>query len=234
MQHANGQGTCLEPLAWLTGLWPLLAVHGAYAISLHAGLVPACIPYVEGCTSISRAARQGDAVLLFRAMMLPYVGLLALFWLLNARWCALLAPGRVKARRAMFGCGLVGALFLALYATTLGVDGEFYRWLRRYGINLYFSLTVLAQMFLIAIASRAAALDACLRRAFLLLLALLLGLGLASLPLQFLLQGPARDARMNALEWQYALLMVLAYPLTGLAWRRSGFRLGFRLEAKVH
>ncbi|WP_162932236.1 hypothetical protein [Solimonas sp. K1W22B-7] len=227
MRDGAGQGSALEPWAWLTGLWPLLAVHAAHAISLNAGLVPACLPYVEGCTSISRAARQGDAILLFRAMMLPYVGLLALFWLLNARWCALLAPGRVKARRAMLGCGLVGAVFLALYATTLGVDGDFYRWLRRYGINLYFSLTVLAQMFLIAIASRAEVLGAGLRRAFLVLLALLLGLGLASLPLQFLLEGPARDARMNALEWQYALLMVLAYPLTGLAWRRTGFQAGF-------
>ncbi|HEY0917555.1 MAG TPA: hypothetical protein VGE22_21920, partial [Solimonas sp.] len=188
---------------------------------------PACIPYIDGCTSISRAARQGDAILLFRAMMLPYVGLLALFWLLNARWCALLAPARVKSRRAMLACGLSGAVFLALYATILGVDGDFYRWLRRYGINLYFSLTVLAQMFLIAVASRAEALGAGLRRAFLWLLALLLGLGLASLPLQFLFDGPARDARMNALEWQYALLMVAAYPLTGLAWRRSGFRARF-------
>lgn len=234
MQIAKGQGSTLEPWAWATALWPLLAVHGAWAISLNAGLVPACIPYIEGCTSISRAARQGDAILLFRAMMLPYVGLLALFWLLNARWCALLAPQRMRARRAMLACGLVGSVFLALYATTLGVDGDFYRWLRRYGINLYFSLTVLAQMFLISIASRAEALGPGLRRAFLWLLALLLGLGLASLPLQFLLDGPARDARMNALEWQYALLMVAAYPLTGLAWRRSGFRLDFALAAAAY
>ena len=233
MQDASGQGSTLEPWAWATALWPLLAVHGAYAISLDAGLVPACIPYIEGCTSISRAARQGDAILLFRAMMLPYVGLLALFWLLNARWCALLAPERVGVRRAMLACGLVGSVFLALYATTLGVDGDFYRWLRRYGINLYFSLTVLAQMFLISIASRAEALGPGLRRAFLWLLALLLGLGLASLPLQFLLDGPAQDARMNALEWQYAFLMVAAYPLTGLAWRRSGFRLQFALKANL-
>lgn len=230
MQDAGGQGSRLEPVAWATGLWPLLAVHGAWAISLNAGLIPACIPYIEGCTSISRAARQGDAILLFRAMMLPYVGLLGLFWLLNARWCALLAPARVKTRRAMLGCGLVGAVFLALYATTLGVDGDFYRWLRRYGINLYFSLTVLAQMFLISIASRAEALGPGLRRGFLVLLALLLGLGLASLPLQFLLEGAARDALMNALEWQYALLMVAAYPLTGLAWRRTDLQLQFTVK----
>ena len=55
MQRAVEQGIAAEPLAWLIGLWPLLAVHGAWLISLNAGLIPACIPYVEGCTSISRA-----------------------------------------------------------------------------------------------------------------------------------------------------------------------------------
>lgn len=229
-QMRQPQGSSPEPLAWLAALLPLAAAHVAYLISLHAELVAACIPYLEGCTSISRAARQGDALLLFRALMLPYAALLALFWLVNAHWCALLAPARIISRRAMLGCGLVGAVFLALYVTTLGVDGDFYRWLRRYGTNLYFSLTVLAQMFLIAIASRAAALSVRLRRAFLLLLALLLLLGLASLPLQFWFEGRAKDALMNALEWQYALLMVLAYPLTGYAWRRTGFRLGFALR----
>ncbi|HSW12950.1 MAG TPA: hypothetical protein VLI06_08950 [Solimonas sp.] len=219
----------VEPLAWLLAILPLLAVHLAYWISLQAQLVPACIPYLEGCTSISRAARQGDALLLFRALMLPHAALLALFWLINARWCALLAPSRQVARRAMLGCGVVAAGFLALYVTTLGIDGDLYRWLRRYGINLYFSLTVLAQMFLIAIAARAEVLAPRLRRAFLGLLVLLLLLGLGSLPLQFFLAGAARDAAMNALEWQYALLMVLVYPLTGIAWRRSGFRAGFSL-----
>lgn len=217
------------PLAWLTALLPLAAVHLSYLISAQAGLVPWCLPYLEGCTSISRAARQGDAILLFRALMLPSVALLMLFWWLNAQWCARLLPAAVRRRRAMLGCGLAGSVFLALYVTTLGVDGELTRWLRRYGINLYFALTVLAQMFLVAMASRADALPGRLRRCFLLLSALLLGLGLASLPLQFLFDGERRDALLNALEWQYALLMVLAYPLTALAWRRSGFRLVLRL-----
>jgi len=229
MDAGGRQGTGLEPLAWLTGLLPFVAAHLAYLIASGLDLVPACLPYIEGCTSISRAARQPEVVWLFRALMLPYAALLALFWLVNARWCALLAPERVRGRRAMLGCGLVGAVFLALYVTTLGLDGALYRWLRRYGINLYFSLTVLAQMFLISIAAHADALGPRLRGAFHGLLALLLGLGLASLPLQFLYEGQVRSRLLNALEWQYALLMMLAYPLTGYAWRRTGFRLRFAL-----
>jgi hypothetical protein len=230
-RYAPQAGISPAPLAWLTALLPLAAVHLSYLISAQAGLVPWCLPYLDGCTSISRAARQGEAILLFRALMLPSVALLMLFWWVNAQWCARLLPAAAWRRRAMLGCGLVGGLFLALYVTTLGVDGELYRWLRRYGINLYFALTVLAQMLLVAIAGRADALPGSLRRAFLLLSALLLGLGLASLPLQFLLDGQRRDAWLNAVEWQYALLMVLAYPLTALAWRRSGFRLAFSLRS---
>lgn len=232
MDAGRGEGFEVQPLAWLAALLPFVAVHLAYVISAGLDLVPACLPYVDGCTSISRAARQPEVVWLFRALMLPYAALLALFWLVNARWCALLAPARVRGRRAMLGCGLVAALFLALYVTTLGVDGDLYRWLRRYGINLYFSLTVLAQMFLISIASHADALGPRLRGAFQVLLALLLGLGLASLPLQFLYEGRARSTLLNALEWQYALLMMLAYPLTGHAWRRTRFRLRFSLAQR--
>lgn len=221
-----------EPLAWLTAIWPLLVVHAAYLMSAQAGLVPWCLPYLEGCTSISRAGRQGDAVYLFRATMLPYALLLAWFWMVTARWCALIAPDRRRARRALLGCGLAGAGFLALYVSFLGVEGEVYQWLRRYGINLYFSLTVLAQMFLISIARHSAALPRRARLAFVLLLALLLALGLASLPLQFF-EREVRDAALNALEWQYGLLMVCAYPLTAYAWRRSGFDYQFVLRGSV-
>ena len=84
-------------------------------------------------------------------------------------------------------------------------------------------------MFLIAIASQADALPSWLRRAFLALSSALLGLGLCSLPLQFLFEDARLDAALNALEWSYALLMVAAYPLTAIAWRRTGFRLRFTL-----
>jgi len=219
----------LEPIAWLAGIWPLLVVNAAYLMSAQAGLVPWCLPYLEGCTSISRAARQGDAVFMFRATMLPYAALLILYWTAALQWVALIAPQRRRSRRAMFGCGVVGALFLALYVTFLGVEGSTSQWLRRYGINLYFALTVLAQMFLIALARHSTALPARARRGFELMLALLLGLGLASLPLQFFDRG-VREAALNALEWQYATLMVLFYPLTAYAWRRSGLAVTFAIR----
>ena len=41
----------------------LLGTHAAWALSVHAGIVPGCTPYLEGCTSISRAARARSSAM---------------------------------------------------------------------------------------------------------------------------------------------------------------------------
>jgi hypothetical protein len=221
-------GVSPEWLAWLAALLPVLVIHGLYLYSAHAGHVPWCLPYLDGCTSISAAARQGHAVYGFRAVMLPYAVVLAAYWWVAALWCRALLPQARIRRGCVLGLGLVGAAFYLLYATFLGEQGPVYQLLRRYGINLYFAFTVLAQMLLISLLARQPRIPAALRRMFLLLFALLILLGLASLPLQYLVED--RDALLNAIEWSYALLMVCLYPLTGRAWRATGLRLQIRLQ----
>lgn len=210
-------------LAWAAGLIPLLVINLCYLISASADLAPWCFPYLEGCTSISRAARQEPAIFLFRATMLPWSVLLMLYWWLCAIWLKNRAPAAKRRREAMLVLGLIGALFHILYATFLGVEGETSQWLRRYGINIYFSFTALAQILLMSLLLRDARLPRWLRTGKVLLCAAMLGLGLLSLPLQFIVAD--RDALLNALEWSYALLMASYFPLTGLAWRRTGFAL---------
>lgn len=215
-----------EPNRWLSpaglalciGLLPIALVHLCYALSVQAGHVPLCWPYWDGCTSISRAARHGWSNHLFKAVMLPIAGLMLVFWALAASWLRQRTAARRRRIAAMQALGWIGAVFLILYATFLGVDGDTYRWLRRYGVTVYFSFTVLAQMLM------ASALDpGGLRRALAALCATMLLLGLASLPLQHLL--PDRDAALNALEWLYALLMSLGFAAVGLAWRQDRQRL---------
>jgi hypothetical protein len=87
----------------------------------------------------------------------------------------------------------------------LGVEGEIYQWLRRFGITVYFGGTVLAQMLLASLHGRRA-------RTLVAVCALLLVLGLASIPLQHF--AADRDAAVNALEWTYALLMMLGFLAT--------------------
>ncbi|MES0872555.1 hypothetical protein [Sinimarinibacterium thermocellulolyticum] len=209
--------------AWLTVLLPIAAVHLAYLVSIAQGSVEACVPYWEGCTSISRAGRHGLANLLFKGLMLPHAAQLVGFWLLTSLWLRALRPDAPRRILAVTGLGLVAAVFLILYASFLGAEGPTYQWLRRYGINVFFSFSVLAQMLVIALLQPVPSLRPFLRRTMLAFAALLLALGLASLPLQHF--ATDADRAMNALEWTYALLMALFYGLIGLAWGATGFRL---------
>lgn len=226
-----GPRPALHPawIALLVGIAPIVVVHACYALSIQAGTAPACIPYFEGCTSISRAARHGLSNHVFKAVMLPCAAMIALFWWLAAAWLRSNPPdddegdaGRGRRIGAMRALGFVGALFLVLYATFLGVEGDLYRWMRRYGVTIYFSFTVLGQMTMASLLPAGAG----LRRALAWTCALMLGLGLASIPLQHVFS--AGDVAVNALEWNYALLMSLGFVFVGAHWARARVHLSFR------
>lgn len=218
----------VEVIAWSAAILPFVAGNVAYLISASAELVPWCFPYFEGCTSVSRAARSGLANPIFRGIMLPYAAVLMLYWWLAAEWLRGFAPERRRLRRSMLGLGLVGALFLTLYATFLGIEGEIYQWMRRYGITVHFSFTVLAQFLLTHALVRDRRLPDWIRRAKVGLCAAMLLLGLASIPLQNFVND--RALALNAVEWSYSLLMISFFPLTGAAWRRTRFAFRLVLE----
>ncbi|MBI2383806.1 MAG: hypothetical protein HYV18_07040 [Gammaproteobacteria bacterium] len=207
-------------IAWMTGLLPIVAAHLAYGVAIAEQQTPACFPYWEGCVSISRAARHGSANFVFKALMLPYTGLLMLYWMLCWLWLNQLGTALRARRNAMLALGLVGALFLILYATFLGVKGETYEWLRRYGTTVYFSFTVLAQMLLTSLVTGDPRVPPPARHAKQGLCLAMLVLGVASIPMQHL--AADRDAVVNAIEWTYALLMMAFFPFTALAWRATG------------
>lgn len=223
-------------------VWPIVVVHACYGLSVIEGHVVLCNPYWDGCSSISRAGRHGWAFFLFKAGMLPYAAALAAFWWLNQNWLhALGDPGS----RGMVQAGLVGALFLVIYATFLGSEGGFYQWLRRSGIHVYFSMTFLAQALLILrlraltrlatapVAGGARPIGATwspgLVTAMTAVAWLIVVLGLAFAVLGRWL-AIERDRLENAIEWLAALLMQVNLLLTVVAWRSS--RLTIRIEAR--
>src|SRR5690606_26547295 len=104
------------------------AVHLAWWLSLRGGHVPACMPYLEGCTSISRAARHGPGNHVFRLMVLPCSALLALHWWSSARWLSL--RGAQHGSGWLIALGVAAAVALAVYATFLGTEGAAYRFMR--------------------------------------------------------------------------------------------------------
>ncbi|GAA0846378.1 hypothetical protein GCM10009113_20980 [Marinobacter szutsaonensis] len=210
-------------IAWSVCLIPIIAAHGSFFFGLWEGMANECVPYVEGCTSISRAAREGNAIFLFRGLMMPLAALLVLFWYLQSVWLKQITQ---KAHPWTFVAGAIGALFLILYVDFLGTEGDFYRFLRRYGTTLYFALTVLAQMFSIrSLQQKSAELDTHIRRYLnlqFLLMVLYWCLGIANVVIKATGVSWA-DQSENVIEWHFALYMSLYFGLSAMMWKRSRF-----------
>lgn len=216
------------PLWWLPFLCaivPFIATHLAWWLSLEAGHIPACIPYLEGCTSISRAARHGLGNHLFRMLMLPTALLQALFWLSAAAWLGRAAVRRRAEARAIAALGCGAALALAVYATFLGSEGPAYEWMRRYGINFYFGLGFIAQLLLIRGLPELGLADRPQRLAVAISLGMLL-LGVGNLTARYTVPERAlRDAIENALEWNLGVLLTAWFLFAAWTFARAGLRL---------
>lgn len=216
----------LWPLPLLITLLFLVAAHAAYLLSIQGGHVPACMPYTEGCVSISRAARHGLGNHLFRLMVIPCAVLHALVWWLSMRW--------LHGGRAMVLLGLLSAFALAVYATFLGTEGETYRFLRRYGVVVYFGFGYLAQLVLMHRASRMRALSSRTITAMSWISLAMLLLGVANVAAGLLVADPAaKDRWENAFEWWLGLLMVGWYAVLAWGWRRQGLSADLKPHAPL-
>lgn len=224
-------------IALLAGLLPILAVHLAYLINILAGSgLEArfiCFPYTDGCVSISRAARSGPGLHLFRAVMLPCSMLLFFSWVFVREWLVGMRACSRRRAGSIYALGAVGAVFLVFYVTWLGTDGEWYRWLRRYGVTFYFGGTALAQLLLVWVAwpQRNTLAGGRLARP----IAVLTGLvslqwllGVSSVAKRLLLDDPDLIDRIeNIIEWCFGLPMALAIVVVAWMFHRT------RCEAHV-
>lgn len=223
----------LRFLPLLTGLVPVIAVHLSYLIAIGAGRVPACIPYIEGCTSISATGRYPPASYLFKAAMLPEAVLLVVYWWLAAAWLqALERSGNAAPRgtRHIPLVGAAGAFALIVYVTFLGSQEPVYEFMRRFGIYFFFLMTVVAQLLVALRARRIALLGADSR--FDTIVRLMLYCSLLPFPLgalNLVLKSVLADADQaeNIIEWIVVVFMQLYFVLSYAAWRRSGFRARF-------
>ncbi len=216
----------LWPLPLIAGLLPALASLLALWLSIRAGLVPACNPFIEGCTSISRAARHDLPNHLFRALLLPAATLQTLTWVLVERW--LRAEGE-RGGGLLAALGVVAGAALVLYGSFLGTDGAAYRLLRQYGTVLYFGLTCLAMLLAGRALERLAARGALqvgrhLPRALVALFGLLVTLGLVNALAGWWTVDPLKDRIQNASEWWGSLILTLVFVALAAVWQRAGLR----------
>lgn len=136
-------------LALIVTLLPLLVSNLVFMLSAYEGFLPWCMPYIDGCTTISKAARSGDSLFIFRAAMMAHSVLLIWFWVYANQWLEQLYGNRTGIARTMMWLGITGALFLMVYVDFLGTSGEVNRFMRRYGILIYFTCTPVAQVLLL-------------------------------------------------------------------------------------
>ena len=222
------RGPAPATIALLCFLGPVLTVHVSYAVSAAAGIVPACIPYLDGCTSISATGRHGVGYVLFKAGMLPSAVVLLLYWRLCRDWLLEAGDADGPALRSLLWLGIAGALFMVLYTVFLGHKGEVYNLLRRFGVTLNLGFTYLAQLLVVWRLRRLrdkggrAPCPAWILQAKTWLVAVLLLLGLGSIPVSNFIAD--KDPVENAIEWAFCLLMSGFYLLTAVAWRRPGQR----------
>lgn len=222
-------------LPLIAGLAPAIAIAAAFWISVADGFVPACNPFVDGCVSISRAARQGLANHVFRALLLPAAALQALTWLLCAVWLKRLgATGRSLAW--MPWLGMLAAVFVGLYGTFLGTEGAAYGWMRRYGIIVYFGSTYLCMLIAaghirILVRSLGLRVPAQLDVVLVALLAATLLAGLANVFVAQVFGDPDLKNRVeNVLEWYAGLAFTLFFCALAGLWRHTSFSISLQVK----
>lgn len=219
-------------------LWPIpltiattlvVAAHIAWWLSLRDGHIPFCVPYIEGCTSISRAARHGLGNHVFRLLVLPCALLVALHWWTSARW--LRADGTTTQANLVTALGIAGAAALAVYATFLGTDSEAYRFLRRYGVIVFFGCSYLAQLLFLHAARNAKRIDRGIAAMMLAVCVAMLALGVGNTIMKASMSDAGLADRIeNTLEWHLGVLLVAWFVLQAAVWRRSGYGLDFSLS----
>lgn len=214
-------------IAAVAALAPLFAIHLCLAISIGTGALAPTWPYFDGATSISRACRQPPAVHVFRALVISSAPLGALTWWIAAQWLAARGFGSRAACRWVLGLGVVGALFLVLYASYLGTEGRVYGLLRRYGIYVCFGATSLAELVVTIALHRArpSALEPWVRRAMVAVCALLLAAGPVNMIADHIVE---HDRVANVLEWWFGIAMIGFPLLLARVWSREGLRLDLR------
>ena len=217
-------------IRWLPlfiGLVPLIGVHTAYLIAVDYGYLQLCIPYLDGCTSISGTGRYPPASFLFKAVEMAMAVALPVFWYFSVKWLKALDPRwHSQAVWSIFLSGGVGALALIVYVTFLGTTEPFYEFMRRFGIYFYFLGTVLAQLFL-AVSFRGICKglrDRALSRMAMIMLVLCLmpfALGILNLVQKSVLPHVTADALENSIEWIASLMMQAYFFVVFFAWRRT-------------
>jgi len=231
----NGNDAVLRiwVLPLIAGLLPAIGALIAYNLSIRLELIPACNPLLDGCISISRAARQDLPNYIFRALLLPSAVLQSMTWLLSRHWLISLRAQDRTRLRLLAWLGMFAAIFLVCYGSFLGSEGPAYRWLRRYGTIVYFGFTYLCMLIvggeirrLVRATQELAKWH--LDRALTGLCVFILLLGLRNVMLAPIFDADAKNRIENIGEWWLGISFTLYFLAIAALWRFTRFTLQAR------
>lgn len=203
----------LRALPLIAALAPLVGINVAYWIGANNDVLPSCIPYLDGCTSISSTGRYPPGDRLFRAVLLPQSTVLAFTWYFAVLWLKSLQPA-TRAGALILASGIAGAVALVLYVSYLASNDPFYEIMRSYGVYVYFGGTALAQLALSLALERSA-----MQRAMVWITVTPWALGVINL-VQKSIFG-SLNSNENRIEWIASLLMQVWFVLLWITWRRT-------------
>jgi len=203
----------VRALPLIAALAPLVGINVAYWIGAHNDVLPSCIPYLDGCTSISSTGRYPPGDRLFRAILLPQATVLAVTWYFAVLWLKSLKPA-TRAGPVILGAGIVGAVALILYVSYLASNDPFYEIMRSYGVYLYFGGTALAQLVLSLALERSP-----MQRAMVWITVTPWALGVVNLAQKEILGS--LNSNENRIEWIASLLMQVWFVMLWIMWRKT-------------
>jgi hypothetical protein len=203
----------LSTLALMVGLLPIIVININYGIAASQGFVPWCIPYWDGCTSISATGRQGLAFVFFKITMLPMAVLYGLYW--RGMHATIRRNGGTSS--TILWLGYVSVVALCLYVITLGLVGDSFQLSRRIGIIFYFTFTYLCQLLAIYQLNKLHIQLLGLNRQFQLSV-LILCIGLLTLVLGVTLDN--YNDYEDSFEWNIALLLHINFLLNWWGWKQ--------------
>lgn len=206
---------------WM-GLLPIGGITVSYLLAIAEGHVASCIPFIEGCTSISSTGRSPPEAYVFRITLIPSAILLALYWRLVYVWLRNMSNSLPLSVRLLPYLGAFAAVFLLVYANVVGAIGEVHALQRRIGVTVFFASNMVAQLLftrqLLILRQRGQIPpDHRIPDIKLWLCGLMLACGLLILPKY--LTGWDTD---NIVEWNVALLSHLYFLATHTLWRTLG------------
>jgi len=205
-------------LLLFAGVAPVIAVTAAYVLGVQEGVLPRCMPFIDGCTSISATGRYPPGSYVFKPLFLLQSGLLLWIWFALARYFRDSARGHpVRVAKVIEVAALIASVALIVYTLTLGSKIPLYEFMRRFGIYFYFIGTVACQIAATLALRRLGHGGRLTVRAMTVLVAAPFALGLLNFYLKATIDDA--DAWENRIEWCAALLMqtwfVCLYAVAG-------------------